>query len=131
MPLIRLIIASAVAAAVAAPAYAQTPASAPASFMSGPAGSIGMLVVMFGLLYFLIIRPQTQRQKKHQQMIAGVKRGDTVVLASGVIGKVVRVEDTEVGVEVAQGVTVKVMKGMIADVRVKGLPAPANDVKEG
>jgi preprotein translocase subunit YajC len=52
-----------------------------------------------------------------------------VVMTSGMIGKVVRVEDTEIGVEIAQGVTVKVIKSMIADIRTKGEPAPANDAK--
>ena len=55
--------------------------------------------------------------------------GDTVVLSSGMIGKIVRVEDREVGVEIATGVTVKVVKGMIAEVRAKGEPAVANDAK--
>ena len=67
--------------------------------------------------------------KQHQQMITNLKRNDVVVLSSGVIGKVVRVEDKEVGLEIAQGVTIKVVKGMIAEVRVRGEPAPANDSK--
>ena len=58
-----------------------------------------------------------------------MKRGDTVVMTSGMLGKVVRVEDSEIGVEIAQGVTVKVIKSMIADIRTKGEPAPANDAK--
>ncbi|ODT58858.1 MAG: preprotein translocase subunit YajC [Phenylobacterium sp. SCN 69-14] len=84
------------------------------------------LVVLF---YFLMIRPQQRRMKQHQQMITNLKRNDVVVLSSGVIGKVVRVEDKEVGLEIAQGVTIKVVKGMIAEVRVRGEPAPANDSK--
>ena len=60
---------------------------------------------------------------------AGIKRGDNVVLSSGLIGKVVRVEDKEVGLEIAQGVTVKVVKSMVAEVRAKGEPAAANDAK--
>jgi preprotein translocase subunit YajC len=76
-----------------------------------------------------MIRPQQQRMKAHQAMISNVKRNDTVVLNSGIIGKIVRVEDKEVGVEIAQGVNVKVVKSMISDVRVKGEPAPANDSK--
>ena len=52
-----------------------------------------------------------------------------MVLSSGLIGKVVRVEDKEVGVEVAQNVTVKVVKAMVAEVRARGEPAPANDAK--
>jgi preprotein translocase subunit YajC len=67
--------------------------------------------------------------KAHQQAISAVKRGDVVVLPSGVIGKVVRVEDAEVGVEIATGVTVKVRKAMIAEVEARGAPAPANDSK--
>ncbi|CAN5582772.1 preprotein translocase subunit YajC [soil metagenome] len=90
---------------------------------------IGMPVMLFGLFYILILRPQQQRAKQHAAAIAAVKRGDNVVLSSGMLGKVVRVEDTEVGVEIAQGVTVKVVKSMITDIRAKGEPAPANDPK--
>lgn len=84
------------------------------------------LVVLF---YFLMIRPQQTRMKAHQAMLASIKRGDNVVLSSGVHGKVVRVEDADVGVEIATGVTVKVRKGMISEVQVRGAPAPANDAK--
>ena len=87
------------------------------------------LVGLVVLFYFLMIRPQQQRMKQHAAVIAAVKRNDTVVLNSGVIGKVVRVEDKEVGVEIAQGVTVKVVKSMISEVRARGEPAPANDSK--
>ncbi|WP_374577308.1 preprotein translocase subunit YajC [Phenylobacterium sp.] len=87
------------------------------------------LVGLVVLFYFLMIRPQQRRMKQHQQMITNLKRNDVVVLSSGVIGKVVRVEDKEVGLEIAQGVTIKVVKGMIAEVRVRGEPAPANDSK--
>ena len=62
-------------------------------------------------------------------MLANLKRNDTVVLSSGVIGKVVRVEDKEIGVEVAQGVSIKVVRSMVTEVRAKGDPAPANDAK--
>ncbi len=88
---------------------------------------IGMPVLLIVLFYFLMIRPQQRRMKQHQAMLAAIKRNDTVVLSSGLIGKVVRVEDKEVGLEVATGVTVKVVKGMIAEVRVRGEPAAAND----
>jgi len=87
------------------------------------------LLLMVPLFYFLILRPQKKRAKDHQLMITNLKRGDMIELSSGIIGKVVRVEDKEVGVEVAQGVTVKVVKGLIAVVRTKGEPAPANDAK--
>jgi preprotein translocase subunit YajC len=90
---------------------------------------IGMPILLIVLFYFLMIRPQQRRMKQHQAMLAALKRGDQVVLTSGMIGKVVRVEDKEVGLEIATGVTVKVVKGMISDVRTRGEPAPANDSK--
>ncbi|HEX6866138.1 MAG TPA: preprotein translocase subunit YajC [Caulobacteraceae bacterium] len=96
---------------------------------AGPQGiliQLAPLLLLFVLFYFMLIRPQQKRMKEHQAMVAGLKRGDNVVLSSGVLGKVVRVEDAEVGVEIAQGVTVKVVKAMITEVRSKGQPA-AND----
>lgn len=115
----------------ATPAFAQTTSGA-ASGLAGlpePFGSLLFFVPLMVLFYFLMIRPQQQRMKQHQQMVSGVKRNDTVVLNSGVIGKVVRVEDKEVGIEIAQGVTVKVVKAMISEVRTRGEPAAANDAK--
>ena len=118
----------------ATPAYAQTAGAAPTGLAglmdpAGPTGQLMFFLPLILLFYFLMIRPQQQRLKAHQAMVAGVKRNDTVVLNSGVIGKVVRVEDKEVGLEIAQGVTVKVVKSMIAEVRTRGEPAAANDVK--
>ncbi len=116
----------------ATPAFAQTTGAA-ASGIAGlpePFGSLLFFVPLFVLFYFLMIRPQQQRMKAHQALVAGVKRNDTVVLNSGVIGKVVRVEDKEIGLEIAQGVTIKVVKAMISDVRTRGEPAAAaNDAK--
>jgi preprotein translocase subunit YajC len=77
--------------------------------------------------YFLLIRPQQQRQKEHVKRITAIKRGDTVVMSSGMLGKVVRVEDDEIGVEIAQNVTVKMIKSMVHDIRTRGEPAAAND----
>jgi preprotein translocase subunit YajC len=85
--------------------------------------------LMLGFLYFTGIRPQQRRAKEHATKVSSIKRGDTVVLTSGLIGKVVRVEEQELGVEIAQNVTVKVVKSMISEVRTRGEPAPANDPK--
>ena len=90
---------------------------------------IAPIILMVVLFYFMLIRPQQKRAKEHRVMLGNLKRGDNVVLSSGMLGKIVRVEDKEVGVEIAQGVTVKVVKGMITEVRTKGEPAPANDPK--
>jgi preprotein translocase subunit YajC len=115
----------------ATPALAQVLGSA-----AGGGGNMQEMLVQFApfaliavLFYFLLIRPQQQRAKEHRAAIAAVKRGDTVVLSSGVIGKIVRVEETEAGLEIAQGVTIKVVKTMIAEVRTRGAPAAANDAK--
>ena len=112
----------------ATPAFAQAAGAAPA----GPQDMLIQFLPLIGLVvlfYFLMIRPQQRRMKQHQQMLGAIKRGDTVVLSSGVLGKVVRVEDREVGVEIATGVTVKVRKSMISEVTARGEPTPANDSK--
>ena len=85
-------------------------------------------VAIFVLFYFLLIRPQQKRAKEHAALITAVKRGDTIVLSSGLIGKVTRVEDAEVNVEIAPSVNVRVVKGMIAEVRNRTAIA-ANDTK--
>ncbi len=91
--------------------------------------ALGMFVPMiliFGIFYFLLIRPQQQRIKKHQEMVAAVRRGDTVVTSGGVIGKVAKVlDDREALVEIADGVKVKVLKQTLSDVVAKGEPADA------
>jgi len=88
---------------------------------------IGLPLALFVLFYFLMIRPQQRRMKQHQAMLGGLKRGDNIVLSSGMLGKIVRVEDNIVGVEIATGVTVRVRKTMITEVEARGTPAPAND----
>ena len=113
----------------ATPAFAQA-AGAPVG--ASPQDMLLQFLPLIGLVilfYFLMIRPQQRRMKQHQATLAALKRGDVVVLSSGMIGKVVRVEDKEVGLEIATGVTVKVVKGMIAEVRTRGEPAAANDGK--
>ena len=112
----------------ATPAYAQTAGAAPGG-MQEALVQFAPLIILFALFYFLMIRPQQKRQKEHQAQVKAVKRGDTVVMSSGVIGKVSRVDETEVQLEIATGVTIKVVKSMIADVRTRGEPAPANDAK--
>lgn len=108
---------------------AAAPADGLIGFIGGPAGQLLPLVAIVALFYVMILRPQQARAKDHAARIASVKRGDNIVLSSGLIGKVVRVEDQEVGLEIAQNVTVKVVKSMIAEVRTRGEPAPANDAK--
>lgn len=109
----------------ASPAYAATGGAA-----SGGAASffvqIFPLVLIFIIFYFLLIRPQQRRIKDHQRMVADVKVRDMAVTSGGLIGKVTKVEDNEVEMEVAQGVKVRVVKSMLSDVRPHGAN-PAND----
>ncbi|WP_353217980.1 preprotein translocase subunit YajC [Sandarakinorhabdus sp.] len=109
----------------ATPAYAQTAGAAAAG---GTAALIGFLpyLAIFGIFYFLIIRPQQQRAKQHRTMVEGVKKGDDVITGGGILGKAVRVTDTEVEIEAGPGVKFRVLKSTLADVKVRGLAA-AND----
>ena len=112
----------------ATPAYAQAAGAAAAgSPMDGLLQMAPLLIGFIAIMYFFMIRPQSQRAKKHQSMLSAMKRNDTVVLSSGLIGKITRVEETEVMIEIATGVNVRVVKALIQDVRAKGEPAPAND----
>ena len=78
------------------------------------------LILLFGIFYFLLIRPQQQRVKTHQQMVEAVRRGDTVVTAGGMIGKVAKVKDDgELMVEIADNVQVRVLKSTLTEVRAK------------
>jgi preprotein translocase subunit YajC len=80
-------------------------------------------VLIFVIMYFLILRPQQKRVRTHQDMIKNLRRGDTVVTAGGIIGRITKVtEESDVQVEIAEGVRVRVARGMITDVRAKGEP---------
>jgi len=108
-----------------------TPAHAADAGAAATGGSffftgIAPMLIIFVIFYFLLIRPQQKRMKTHQAMLAAVKRGDTVVTSGGLIGKVTKVDETEVEVELALNVRVKVVKGMLAEVRQAGAK-PAND----
>lgn len=102
------------------PAYAQSGSGSPDFLMS-----ILPFLMIFVIMYFLIIRPQQKRMREHREMVANVRRGDTVVTSGGMIGKVVKVEDQELQLEIATGVKVRVMRTTLAEVRGKGQPVEA------
>lgn len=84
------------------------------------------LILIFGIMYFLLIRPQQKKLREHQAMVAGLRRGDQVVTQGGLIGKVAKVkDDNEVDVEIADGVKVRVVRSTIAQVLNKTEPAEA------
>jgi preprotein translocase subunit YajC len=106
-----------------------TPAFAQATGAS-PLGSTDMLIqfapfiVIFVIMYFLILRPQQKRAKEQRTMITAAKRGDTIVTSGGLVGKITKAtDDSEVEVEIAPNVRVRLVRSGIADVRIKGEPA--------
>jgi preprotein translocase subunit YajC len=100
------------------PAYAQT--------MGGGAGIVEMLlpfVLIFIIMYFLILRPQRQQVKRREEMLKAIRRGDTVVTNGGIVGKVTKVvDDNEVELQISDGVKVRAVRSLIAEVRTKGEP---------
>lgn len=107
------------------PAFAQAGGATP--------GGMDMVVqflpfiLIFVIMYFLIIRPQRLKAKRHQEMIANVRRGDTVVTSGGLIGKVAKVgDDGEIQIDLAENVRVRMIRGMITEVRSKGEPVKEN-----
>lgn len=107
------------------PAFAQT-----AGGQASGAGIIVQmlpLVLIFVVFYFLLIRPQQKRMKDHKTKIDAVKKGDQVVTGGGLVGKVVRVDDIYIDVELAPGMKVKAVKSTLTDVIDPATAKPAND----
>ncbi len=98
------------------PAYAQAAAGSTESTLMG----LLPLVLMFVVLYFVMIRPQLKRQKEHKAMIEALAKGDEVVTAGGFLGKVTKIGDTYVGVELADGVEVQMQRSAVVQVLPKG-----------
>jgi preprotein translocase subunit YajC len=104
-------------------AFAQT---APAASASGAASissslmNMLPLVLMFVVLYFIMIRPQMKKQKEHRAMIDALARGDEVVTAGGMLGKVTSVADNAIGVQIASGVEVQMQRSAVVQVLPKG-----------
>ncbi len=83
---------------------------------------VGMLplVLMFVVLYFVMIRPQMKRQKEHKAMIEALAKGDEVATAGGLLGKIAKVGDVYVGIELADGVEVQMQRSAVVQVLPKG-----------
>jgi preprotein translocase subunit YajC len=105
---------------------AQASAGAASAGALGALGQFAPLLLIFVIFYFLLIRPQQQRVKQHRAMIDAVKRNDIAVTGGGVVGKVVKVENEEVELEIASGVRIRALKALLSDVRPHGTK-PAND----
>lgn len=94
-------------------------------------GGLLPLVLIFVVFYFLLIRPQQKKAKEHREVLANLRRGDRIVTNGGLLGTITRVpNDTELMVEIADGVKVRVLRGMVAESLSKSDPAPAKKSKE-
>lgn len=110
------------------PAFAQ--AAGGAAQQPGLLEGFLPIILILVVFWFLILRPQNKKMKEHREMVNNVARGDTVVTAGGLIGKVSKVkDDNEVEVELADGVRVRVVKSTLSDVRGKSEPAKTADKK--
>lgn len=90
------------------------------------------MVGIVAIFYFIVWRPQQQQAKKLREAVESIRRGDTVVLNSGIIGKIAKVpqkEDTELTVEIADNVTVRVLRAAVGEVRAKNTPVEAKTEK--
>ena len=106
------------------PAYAQVGGATPDALIS-----ILPFILIFVIMYFLIIRPQRQQMKKRTEMLAAIRRGDTVITGGGLVGKVTKViDDNELEVDLG-GMKVTALRATIADVRVKGEPIANQNTK--
>lgn len=103
-------------------------AAAPTGAAGAPPAWISFLPIigMIAIFWFLIIRPQMKRQKEHQAKIAAMKKGDQVITAGGLVGKVVKVDDTYVELDLGPNVRVRAVKATIGDIIPPG-GTPAND----
>jgi preprotein translocase subunit YajC len=100
-------------------AYAQAAGGASGDPMSSIMSFLPM-IAMFAVLYFVMIRPQMKKQKEHRAMVEALAAGDEVVTAGGILGKVTRVRDGNVDVQVANGVEVQLQKSAVVQVLPKG-----------
>jgi preprotein translocase subunit YajC len=104
-------------------AFAQTapaPAATGSTDFLGSMGSMLPLLLMFVVLYFVMIRPQMKRQKEHKAMIDAIAKGDEVVVGGGLLGKVSKMGESYLHVEIANGVEVQVQRSAIVQVLPKG-----------
>jgi preprotein translocase subunit YajC len=102
-------------------AFAQTaPAAAAGGDMQSSLMSMLPLVLMFVVLYFVMIRPQMKKQKEHRAMIDALAKGDEVVTGGGLLGKVTKLSESTVSLEVANGVEIQIQRSAVVQILPKG-----------
>ncbi len=93
------------------PAYAQAAAQQPSML-----ASFIPLILIFLIFYFLLIRPQQKKQKEHKLLLDSIKRGDQILSSGGILGKVIKIDNDRLTVEISKGVNVTIIRSTVADV---------------
>jgi preprotein translocase subunit YajC len=97
----------------------------------GLGGFMMPMLIIFGIMYFMMIRPQQRKEKERQRMIGECKTGDRVIFAGGLMGTICNVKETTFVVKVGDGTKIEVLRGAISKVLEKGEKPSEDDVKEG
>jgi len=104
-----------------------------ASGQGGQAGGIAgflPIIILFAIFYFLLIRPQQKKAKEHREMIANLKKGARIVSSGGIYGTIQSIDDTTIGLEIAEKVKIKISRGNVAAVITDNEPAQKSDKKK-
>jgi preprotein translocase subunit YajC len=107
-------------------AQAAAPTGGGGSFLGNP---MFMILAMFGIMYFLVLRPQSKKAKEHQKMLSELKKGDDVTTSGGIIGKISGIKDAELTLQLQEGVRVRVLRSAITGVYTGSAPAAKSDTK--
>lgn len=94
-------------------AYAMGATGGQAGQAGGIAGFLP-IIILFAIFYFLLIRPQQKKAKEHREMIANLKKGTRIVTSGGIYGTIVAIDDTTIGLEIAEKVKIKISRGNVA-----------------
>ena len=107
-------------------AQAAAPQGGAAGFLSNP---MFMIIAMFGIMYFLVIRPQSKKAKEHQKMLSELKKGDEVATNGGIIGKITGMKDNEVTLQLQEGVRVRVLRSSVTGLYTGATTAAKTETK--
>ena len=100
---------------------------------TGQAGGLAgflPIIILFAIFYFLLIRPQQKKAKEHRNMIGNLKKGTRIITSGGIYGTIISIDDTTIGLEIAEKVKIKISRGNVAALITDNEPAPKSDKKK-
>ena len=110
-------------------AFAMGPTGGQAGQAGGLAGFLP-IIILFAIFYFLLIRPQQKKAKEHREMIANLKKGHRIVTSGGIYGTILSIDDTTIGLEIAEKVKIKISRGNVAALVTDNEPAQKSEKKK-